>query len=330
MDKRIAKLVDNFSDDVAYCNNLDDKETFFNRIRKRIIEKTNEYYQNNNKAEIVEDLGRLYDLYYYIKSQKNINDTYNLDQELSNLPPVYIINQKPIKFDIDKELLNNIDISNGLTIDEALNLLKWISNNTRDNLNKYNETLYIFRDVYEDAPLNGTCGLGQFISLYPLQQLGLHITINNIQTEFKTNHAYGTVVIPIKEENKVTNKRFILDLTYRQFFRIHENVISKYLKSNSKPNIGLFINLDEDDKNFAIELLKNGFVEATDDNIKHYFKPFAFSDLELYSTDTINQVYQELDMLDAIENKQIEFDWDIESAKEYGYNLDLPIKPITK
>ena len=329
MIEELEKLTLTFSDDISHYNKTDDKDTFFNNVKKSIIEKTKEYYHNNNQ-EILEDLGRLYSMYHYIKFQKDRNDTYNLDQELSLLPPIYTINQKPIRFDIDKELLKNIDISNGLTMDEALNLLRWTANNTRDNLDKFYESMNEDEEVYENTSLQGTCSFGQFSSLYPLQQLGLHITINNMHPTFRENHAFGTVIIPIREGNIITNKRFIIDLTYRQFFQIHQNVISRYLKSESTPNIGLFINFDESNKDFAIELLKNGFVEATDENIKHYFKPFTYKNLDLHHTDKVDQEYEKLDIIDIIENRQREFDWEAEDAIQSGYNLNLPISYGTK
>lgn len=336
MDRKIAKKIKELDRNIKYYDKkVKDKESYLIDLKNKIKVYTMMYFSSSNdieKQHILEGLYGFYDLLYYIKCKANENTTYSLDDDIEKLPDIFVIDQKPKRFDIDESLLSDLDIENGLTEEQAQELLKLIVNNTRDNLN--NSSSYKDDDVYENDSLLGACGFSQFSSLYPLQKLGLHITINNIWDIGGCLHAYGTVVIPINNNGNIVPKRYLIDCTYRQFFTIPFNVVSRYKKfllkytdkvpnrkTLSTPHPGFFIVDDVEESNFARELLQNGFVEASMENLKKYFKPFYSMLYDYYETSRIDEDFSQVDFLDIIENRQTTFDWTEEKFLASGYNL---------
>ena len=69
----------------------------------------------------------------------NKNTMCVLSEKIESLPNMFMLDDKPIRFDIDYDLLSSIDVKEGLTQEQANELLKWTSNNTRDNINIINK-----------------------------------------------------------------------------------------------------------------------------------------------------------------------------------------------
>ena len=218
--------------------------------------------------------------------------------------------------------MKEINVSEGLTNEQALELLRWTVNNTRDNLAfEGMNSRGVSEDVYGNSSLMGACGFSQFSTLYPLEQLGLKVTINNVGQFCGERHACGTVVIPIRDEGKIIEKRFLLDCTYRQFFTLPFNVAARYLSHS--PSVGFFVSLDEKQIEFAKELLKNGFVEASEENMEKYFKPFFYGATKVDGILSVDKRIDEINFTEEIERKQEEFDYTEEEFVEWGLNLDF-------
>lgn len=94
----------------------------------------------------------------------------------------------------------------------------------------------------------------------------------------------------------IGDKKYIVDLTYSQFFLMRENHLNRIgipLLGGCHP--GIYMTLDKKRENFAQSLMRDGFVEATDENLKLYLDGFAISyrnglyyenmDLISYTTD---------------------------------------------
>lgn len=76
----------------------------------------------------------------------------------------------------------------------------------------------------------------------------------------------------------IGNKKYIVDLTYSQFFLMRENYLNRLgipLLGGCHP--GVYMTLDERNKNFAEILMRDGFIEASDENLKLYLDGFAIS-----------------------------------------------------
>jgi len=74
------------------------------------------------------------------------------------------------------------------------------------------------------------------------------------------------------------NQKYIIDCTYRQFFTTTYNNLNRLgIVDVSGCRPGVFMLMDENRKKLAQEILKNGWVLATDENVKNYFDGFAIS-----------------------------------------------------
>lgn len=335
MEQYIGKKLKRFQKDIINIeknSNVNDINEIIKMLEEAIKNASNEYFQCNDveiKESIKDNLLRCYNLLYFYQSKKNgINRTYLLNSDIEKIPSIYTINQSPERFDIDIELISNINIEEGLTIEQAEELLKWSANNTRDNMqelkkrNPFIMSNNINQNVYGNDSLSGICGFSQFSTLFPLQQMGLKITINNVGAINGGRHAYGTVTIPIKTEEGIILKRFIIDCTYRQFFTLPYNCVARFI--NSEPDIGFYIENDLSLKEFAIELMKKGFVEANDENLEKYLKPFFARYFEVKNISKLDEEFNKLNIIEILENNQEEFDYTEQEFIDWGLNLKIP------
>ena len=130
------------------------------------------------------------------------------------------------------------------------------------------------------------------------------------------------MLIPINEDGKIINKRFLIDCTYRQFFLLRNNLISNYI--NSTPDIGFFVKESEEETRFAKELLSNGFTDGGKEALSLYLKPFYACSLTMDKVFKLDKLFNELDILDIVLNRGEEFDYDEEEILSRGMNIELP------
>lgn len=323
--KKIEKQILELENDINLVDAKDaDTKIVLILIRQCIKDETEKYLKTNDlelKESIKNTLVKYYNLMYYYQAKTDgLDKAYLLDQEISKLPDIYVIDGNPTRFDINEELLNGINVHQGLTEEEALELLKWTSNNTRDNLNILEQNNNR-ENVYGNNNLSGACGLSQFSTLYPLKKLGLEVTINNAEEVKGGRHAYGTVIIPIKTEKGIENRRYLLDCTYRQFFTLPYNVLTRYMKNAPFP--GYFMTQDNEQTSFAKELLQNGFIEANLENMEKYLKPFFSSSVPLKNVNQIGKEFSKYDIFEILDKHQDEFDYEESEFLEWGLNLDV-------
>ena len=169
MNRIIANKLDNFNSNIKYYEEkVSDKDEYYVDLKNRMKELTKMYFDTMDvevKKSIINTLSECYDLLYYINFKKNPGRTFLLDDDIEKLPTIFLIDQKPKRFDINPGLLSDIDISKGLSEEQAEELLMWSSNNTRDNLNISSANSNIDEDVYDNDSLQGACGFSQFSSL---------------------------------------------------------------------------------------------------------------------------------------------------------------------
>ena len=297
-------------------------------IKDKIIDDTKKCYETDNfelRETLKANLIRYYNLLYFYQAKlKGAENAFTLDEEIEQLPNMYLVDQLPEKFEIDGELIRDIDLTNGLTNEQAIELLKWTVNNTRENLNlEEQRRLGKPGDVYGNSCLGGACGLSQFSTLYPLRQLGLEVTINNIGEVNGGRHAYGTVVIPINNGDQTIKKRFLLDCSYRQFFTIPLNVVSRYFIC--PPFAGFYVCQDEELIEFSKELLKNGFVEANLENMQKYLKPFFARSLLIEDFNKLDEKFSQIDINEILLQRQTEFDYTEEDFEKWGLNTKFTL-----
>ena len=155
MKKKIIEMINQF---------ISDKEIThkdLKNIEYKINEKTRLYHNETDiskRTEIVEELVACYNQLYYIKFFLDRRKIYYLGKDTEFLSSVFIVDQKPKRFVINIDLLTSINLSNGLTEEQALELLRWTANNTRDSINIENRKQGKKENVYQDGTLDGICG----------------------------------------------------------------------------------------------------------------------------------------------------------------------------
>ena len=254
-------------------------------ILNTIMNVYNEDLDNDKKHRL---LSTLWTRYYKLSEKLNIklDEAYNL--YLIGENESYIIYQEPERKKIDKEKLQqtlnhykeikNNGFKEGLSDEEIKILLDYSVENARkafDNLGINVKT----------NSLNGLCELGQALTIMPLENLGLEVTKNTATTCFNYpfNHAFGTVTFPYQDNDKVVNKTYLVDSTYRQFFSTMRCNEGRYYTEEENTNLkvapdpGYFVT----DEIFAKTLMKDGYIELTKDNAKKYGEAFRKASIPL-------------------------------------------------
>ncbi len=208
----------------------------------------------------------LIDTQPYIKKYNEI--------ELANIANI----EGKLKNILEKNL-NSKEMVDGLTIEEANKILEWVVQADRKCLN--NE----LKGDIKESDLMGYCGLSQGIVYTILKKMGLEARVSNINPtitgENLGGHAFNSVAIPVKQQDGTyIEKNFLIDATYRQFFkRDNISISGRFIKDKrfggkATPMAGYWcINL-QGGKKFAEEILSNGFVELTPENAKFYGDSF--------------------------------------------------------
>ena len=199
----------------------------------------------------------------------------------------FIIESKPIRTIIkDEQLITvtehiNNGIEDGLSEEEIKVLLDWTVENTRQNIEKYT------RNDIKDDDLSGLCGFGRTSSLLPFERI-FKETYNST-TDFKyvdeeLKHAFGTITFPVKTNTGIKEKQYLVDTTFRQFFKkiMCENPTYK-LDGTFEMDPGYYLcnkaRRTKKSINLATQLLKKGYIELTDENLKLYIDSFMYSSI---------------------------------------------------
>jgi hypothetical protein len=302
-----------------------------NKILNDLIDVYNENYDND---VLHEKASELWTKYYTLSKKLGIKSylAYNLYLLLES--DSYIINQKPIRRNVsNEEILSSLShwdevLNNnrkGISMDDAINLLDWTVENTRRNLEN------ICVDV-NNSSLNGYCDVTQASSLMPLKEKGFSITKNSCSKSFgyPFNHYFGTVTIPIEEGGDVSNKTFLIDITYRQFFSTVRCNYGRYFTEEENthiktaPDPGFFV----EDKDFAKELMGRGYILLDKNSAKKYGEPFYLSSLDYDSIKNFNNIKDD-NYFDLILNSSFN-NYIISEDSLEGFNLSFPSDKLIK
>ena len=295
-------------------------QTLQNKLIKHIMKlsfKSN--YNENTKNKLEKLYNELHSVNHVIEKITGYSQyefLFNLQQ---TIPIFFTTNAKPIKHELNDSVFSNIiNPKPFYTEEEAICLIKWTVNNTNNNL-----LINSKKENYNSDDLMGTCCFSQFSSLYPLQKLGLKITINNVSSFCpKHSHAFGTVTIPIIINNQIIEKQYLIDCTYNQFLHLDRCVQNMYLDYNY-PDPGYFIKQNKNISKTIDELVTNGYIELSKDNAQNYAYGFYLSSVRKEQIKLSIEKIKEVDLISIINNVQEPFDYDYEEFNDYGYNLDI-------
>lgn len=259
-----------------------EKDTL-NKILLAIMDVYNEDMDNDKKHEV---LSKLWTDYYKLSEKYNIKLDFAYQLYLIGESESYIIDEEPKRFVIDEsrldEAIDSLKKGNDLTDEEIEIFLQASVMNARRGF----ATLGI--DIKNNS-LNGFCELGQALSLMPLENIGLEVTKNSASASFDYpfNHAFGTVTFPYDG----TTKTYLIDTTYRQFFTTNRCNEGRYYQEEENtglkvaPDPGYFV----EDENFARNLMRNGYIELTEETATKYGEAFNKASIPLKDIDKINE-----------------------------------------
>lgn len=277
------------------------------------------------------------------------------DIELSSKSAtLFIIESRPLEYVIDedkkqealyrlKKVLANRKngIPDGISIEDANLILEADVQNARIGLS--NPSIDKI-DIFE-ASLGGACGISQAATVFPLLELGVQVTVNNVGSlpDCNDKHAFATCTLPIKDCNQIYEKQFLIDVTYRQFFLAIECNKGRFFegdrrfKDKKSPNAGYYVCKTSEGISFAKELLTKGYVELTEKNARIYGNGFSMQSIYLSTSPNAQKriiSHTGKEYMDAINNKNLqqELDYTTEELIGYGYNVSLhnPIGNIKK
>lgn len=146
----------------------------------------------------------------------------------------------------------------------------------------HEEILYSSLDSIFDY--TGHCGEATHKIKRLCQKFGLEHQIIEINPLFDKNfyspfeEMLGDSIRHYASLIKLNDKKYLVDITYRQFFMINQNNINRigvpYLNSC---NPGFFMMKNENYRKIAQHLINFGWIEATGQNLKAYFDGFSIS-----------------------------------------------------
>jgi hypothetical protein len=214
---------------------------------------------------------------------------------------------------------NNGQHAVGISENDAHVLLQWIVNTTRMALitalsknertgtaeEKTERTIKKFKKAAGE--LATMCSPAQAISSYVAEHLGVEgirqLHSYRFYDENRIGHDFAVMVIPVIQQDKsIRPTPYLIDVTYRQFFDpTNPNVKIGRAMHESIPNAGFMITKTREGRQLADTLLRNGYVELTEQQAELYLCSFA-------GGKKISGSY-----LDAI----------LDPAKDYGYKYLL-------
>lgn len=292
---------------------------------------------NPDTIEKSKTLSELLEKYYKFCYDNNIQayDTKVSEMGFGKLSEYsYIVESEPLIFEINQEQVSSavqhlddaLKNGGGISTEEAKLLLDWSAQKTRKVLEEQNNV------NIKQASLTSYCGYAQALTLVPFQELGVKTTVNNAYKfgEYVSSHAFGTVTLPIEENGNIVNKDYLLDASYRQFFTTARCNEGRYYDLNHRcsPDCGYYLVNYLDGKGIAEQILKNGYIELTDEVLKKYGTAFIATKLNI---DTKNDLVQVLNtdastIKNTIENNQVELDFTKDELKKELKVIEFPMK----
>lgn len=230
---------------------------------------------------------------------------------------------------------NNKDKEQGITEQEAEEILKWTVQNARNELAKKG-------DIQKESLL-GFCGLGQAITAQTLRNMGLNPNVCNVKPTIGENlgrHAFVSINIPIKTQEKVEEKMYLVDTTFKQFFLRDEvtNSRGEFIKDKKfgnkvAPIAGYWLLRMQGGKELAEEILSKGYVELTEENAKLYGDSFRLEEKERKNPTIVpkkNELITGIDGKQYINNMnnpnlQEEIDFSMEEFEKFEINIKTPL-----
>lgn len=192
---------------------------------------------------------------------------------------IYLFLQEPKKYEINIDYIAKIEKfyqQHGFIPENCVNtFLDWLVMEARKKCLNSEEDFLNFS-------YKGCCGRVQGALKDLLDRMRVPnkaFNIGNVVAH-KPIHALNMLTLPILKNDKVVLDNYILDPTFRQFTLKEENRFERYFEEErgaikvATPHPGYFLNLTPQGREFANELIKDGYFLMNDENTKLYCDAF--------------------------------------------------------
>ncbi len=193
-----------------------------------------------------------------------------------------------------------------------------------------------------DNPLTAAyrfqCSRAANINTELLEKMKIRVKQFNVGDIMGTEpiHELCEAWIPTMVDGKLTEKRYILDPTFRQFCIKEENRFERYNEEprysvrKATPHPAYFLNLYEDGIKLAKEIIRYGYFEATPQNLKIYFDSFYYylKDKESYKDKSKLGKEYESAIRGEEYDEQIEKSEDKKHFLKSGLEIKTPLEGI--
>lgn len=195
---------------------------------------------------------------------------------IDTVPKLKNINDNVVDGCIDK--LKDITVNNDLVLfneADAKIILDSVISKT------WNMIANVSKIDIENNPLTNKCDLIQAIVGATLKNINAKVYIVDTQKAINSDvcgHSFLVVCFPICDGNKITEKYYLVDPAYRQFFLKENCHDSKYLISGNMillaPDPGYYYLNNRETIKAASYIIENGYIELNETNAKIYGDSF--------------------------------------------------------
>ena len=297
-----------------------------NKYMKLIVKLFNS--KDKNRDNLLNEAYIVYKKYCY---EHNLLDDFNANFLLSERfiissePEIKYIDNNKVAIAIEhlREITFGCKPNDGISPDEVTLILDWVVQNSRSIISEN------FQNICKSS-LYGLSDYTQALTLLPFENLNIPYTVNDTKhfNNGSESHSFGTVTFPVKLENTVKNKQYLIDITYRQFFTIVNSSYGKFYDTRKDigPSAGFYVCITEEGKKFASELLKKGYIELTVNNARIYGSGFECEKLNINNYKDCYKIINSNGekYINIINNKQDLLNYSRENVEFSSESIDFP------
>ena len=184
---------------------------------------------------------------------------------------------------LSRALANNRDAGanvSGISAAQADTLMSWVVDNARNALveKRAKRTgVSSYDDAFTAESVRGRCGLGQALCSLQAETMGMDSQTHQIfklSPEPGLSHVFSVMNVPVQTPEGVSQKSFLVDTTFRQFFTTETD---HFAGGGSQPGWGFQLAQTEEGKQVADALLTKGFIELTPERAALYIGSQSFA-----------------------------------------------------
>ncbi len=144
-------------------------------------------------------------------------------------------------------------------------------------IDKYKTATY--KPTIQELDLTNNCLIASEYIKRVCDKYGVKSQIIKIYPGFsKNDELYNKCGYHCFNIMKYQGKRYLVDLTYSQFFYEHRNNLERIgVVDIFESDPGIFMTMDEKSKNIALKILQDGFIELDEEVLKRYLDAFTIS-----------------------------------------------------